>query len=340
MSVHGFGAAVPERRRTPRTSLDEIVYVDMGPGNGGLVLNVSEGGLAFCAAIPIRQPGVIRFSLLVKGKGRIASSADVVWMDRKQKTCGLRFTPSFEQSGVLLRHWTDASYCPSRTWDYTSSSNYPAEAPVAAGPVSVVALPVSVAALPRSPKRVAASPPLPASKPERGPFDPLTGEDLVTLRQGMSTAAAPLLRATAAIILAAGLIFGVFTLGNGAEDSRIEGTADRHAGRTRQSTAPSPATPLTIAEAEPEAGQSELAAALEYLRPPGEPDTTSATRLLQSAVKNGNSSAGVFLSDMYLSGEGVRKNCTDARALLTAASKNGNIEASVKLKELAVKGCR
>lgn len=333
MSVHGFGAAVPERRRTPRTSLEEIVYVDMGPGNGGVVLNVSEGGLAFCAAVPIRQPGVIRFSLLVKGKGRIASSADVVWMDRKQKTCGLRFTPSFEQSGVLLRHWTDANYCPSRTWDYTSSSNCLVETPVAA-------LPVSVAALPRAAKRVAASPPLAASKPERGPFDSLTGEDLATLRQGMSTAAATLLRATAASFLAAGLIFGVFALGKGAEDSRIVAATDRHVGRTHLSTAPSPATPLTLAAAAPEAGQWELAAALEYLRTPGQPDTTSATRLLQSAVKSGNSSAEVFLSDLYLSGEGVRKNCTDARALLTAASKNGNIEASVKLKELVVKGCR
>lgn len=340
MSVHGFGAAVPERRRTPRTSLEEIVYVDMGPGNGGVVLNVSEGGLAFCAAVPIRQPGVIHFSLLVKGKGRIASSADVVWMDRKQKTCGLRFTPSFEQCGVLLRHWTDASYCPSRTWDYTSPPNCPVETPVAAVPVTVAAPPVRVAALPRSDKRVAASPTLAVSKPERGPFDSLTGEDLATLRQGMSTAAATWLRATAATFLAAGLILGVFALGKGAEDSRTEGTTDRHAGRTHLSTVPSPETPLTIAAAAPEAGQSELAAALEYLRPPGQPDPTSATRLLQSAVKNGNSSAGVFLSDMYLSGEGVRKNCTDARALLTAASKNGNIEASVKLKELVVKGCR
>jgi PilZ domain len=333
MSVHGFGATMPERRRTPRTSLDEIVYVDMGPGNGGVVLNVSEGGLAFCAAVPIREPGVIQFSLLVKGKGRIASSADVMWTDKKQKTCGLRFTPSFEQSGVLLRHWTDASYCPSRTWDETLSSNPHVEVPVFAARTDV-------SAPPRTTKPAAVSPIPPASKPERGPFDPITGEDLARMRKGMSTPAATFLRVTAAIFLVAGLILGAVVLGKGAEDSHIEATTDRHASRTRQSTGRSLATPLTVAAPLPEAGQSDLVAALEYLRPPGQPDTTSATRLLQSAVKSGNSSAGVFLAEMYLSGEGVRKNCTDAGALLTAASKNGNIEASVKLKELVVKGCR
>jgi hypothetical protein len=333
MSVHGSGANMPERRRTARTSLDEIVYVDMGPGNGGVVLNVSEGGLAFCAAIPIRQPGVIQFSLLVKGKGRVASSADVVWTDKRQRTCGLRFTPSFEQSGVLLRHWTDPSYCPSRTWDCTSPSNCLAEAPVAAVHVSVPAPPLLT-------ESVTVSPALLASKPERGPFDPITAEDLATVRQGMSTAVARFLHAAAAIFLVAGLTLGAFALGRGAEDSRIEATTDRDSSRTRQSSASSSATPLAVAAQAPEAGQPELAAALEYLRAPGRPDVTSATRLLQAAVKSGNSSAGVFLSDMYLSGEGVLKNCTDARTLLTAASKNGNVEASVKLKELVVKGCR
>lgn len=334
MSVHGFGGTMPERRRTPRTSLDEIVYVDMGPGNGGVVSNVSEGGLAFCAAVPIREPGVIQFSLLVKGKGRIASSADVMWTDKKQKTCGLRFTPSFEQSGVLLRHWTDASYCPSRTWDETlsSSSNPHVEAPVFAARTDVSAPPCTT-------KPAAASPIPPASKPERGPFDPITGEDLARMRKGMSTPAGTFLRATAAIFLVAGLILGAVVLGKGAEDSRIEATTDRHASRAHQSSGRSPATPMNIAAPAPEAGQSELVAALEYLRPPGQPDTTSATRLLQSAVKSGNSSAGIFLSEMYLSGEGVQKNCTDARTLLTAASRNGNIEASVKLKELVAKGC-
>ena len=308
---------MPERRRTQRTRLDEIVYVDMGPLNGGVVLNVSEGGLAFCAAVPIRQPGVIQFSLLVKGKGRVESSADVVWTDKKQKTCGLRFSPRFEDSGARVRHWTDSSYSPV-TWDSASAPNCPVETPVAAARASV-------SPPQRSKKSIAASAAFPTVRPERGPFDPITAEDLVARPQG-PTLAAMLLRA-AAIFLVSGLIFGALAYGKGAEDPSTE-------------AARLPMTPLTVTPPGPEAGQSQLAAALEYLRASGgRPDTASATRLLQSAVKSGNSSAGVFLAEMYVSGEGVRKNCTDARALLMAAAKNGNIEASVKLKELVAKGC-
>jgi hypothetical protein len=329
MSVHGFSTTVPERRRAQRANLDEIVYVDMGPENGGVVLNVSEGGLAFCAAVPIRRPGVIQFSLLVKGKGRVASSADVVWIDKRRKTCGLRFTPSFQDSGVRLRHWTDASYCPSMAWSNTPSSSSLVETPAAAAGAGVAAHPC-----PRSTEPVAVSPALAVSKPERGPFEPITAEDLATMPQGLSPTAVAVLCATAAIFLVAGLLLAASAYGKRAQASHFESAARSGANAALRSDAREVKTPA------PEPGQTELAAALEYLRPPGQPDTTSATRLLWSAVKSGNSSAGVFLSEMYLSGEGVRKDCTDARALLTAASKNGNIEASVKLKELVVKGCR
>jgi hypothetical protein len=329
MSMHGFGTTMPERRRTQRANLDEIVYVDMGPENGGVVLNVSEGGLAFCAAVPIRRPGVIQFSLLVKGKGRVASSADVVWIDKRQKTCGLRFSPSFEDSGARLRHWTDASYCPSMTWSHTSPSNAVVEAPAAAAGTSIAVHPH-----PRLTKSVAPSPAPPVSKPGRGPFDPITAEDLATMPREMSPPAVAVLCATAAIFLAAGLLLAASAYGKIARDSHFESALRSDANATPLSDARGHKSPA------PEPGQAELAAALEYLRAPSQPDTTSATRLLQSAVKSGNSSAGVFLAEMYLSGEGARKNCTDAGALLTAASRNGNIEASVKLKELVAKGCR
>lgn len=329
MSVHGFGTTMPERRRAQRANLDEIVYVDMGPENGGVVLNVSEGGLAFCAAVPIRQPGVIQFSLLVKGKGRVASSADVVWIDKRRKTCGLRFTQSSEDSGARLRQWMDANYCPSMTWNHTSPSNRRSETPAAAADTSVVAHP-----RPRSTQPVAPRPALPISKPERGAFDPITAEDLATMPQGISPAAVAVLCATAAIFLVAGLLLAASAYGKRGEDSRFEPAARSDANATLRSDARGLKSPAQ------EPGQTELAAALEYLRAPSQPDTTSATRLLQAAVKSGNSSAGVFLAEMYLSGEGVRKNCTDAGALLTAASRNGNIEASVKLKELVVEGCR
>jgi hypothetical protein len=42
----------PDRRQTPRTKLVEIAYIGMGPENGGLVLDVSDGGLSFHGTCP------------------------------------------------------------------------------------------------------------------------------------------------------------------------------------------------------------------------------------------------------------------------------------------------
>jgi hypothetical protein len=44
-----------ERRQNPRTKLVEIAYIGMGPENGGLVLDVSEGGLSFHSVAPIQR---------------------------------------------------------------------------------------------------------------------------------------------------------------------------------------------------------------------------------------------------------------------------------------------
>jgi len=74
----------------------------------------------------------------------------------------------------------------------------------------VAAADTTVSAHPHTTKSVAASPALPVSKRERGPFDPITAEDLATMPQGMSPAAVALLFATAAIFLVAGLIFAAY----------------------------------------------------------------------------------------------------------------------------------
>jgi hypothetical protein len=61
---------------------------------------------------------------------------------------------------------------------------------------------------------------------------------------------------------------------------------------------------------------------------------------LWSAVGAGESSAEVALAQLYLTGEGVPRNCEQARVLLRAASKNGNIEAQQQLRKLNKSACR
>jgi len=61
---------------------------------------------------------------------------------------------------------------------------------------------------------------------------------------------------------------------------------------------------------------------------------------LWSAIASGNSSAEVDLARLYLSGDGIPRNCEQAKVLLQAAAKSGNVEARQELKELQTTSCR
>jgi hypothetical protein len=63
-------------------------------------------------------------------------------------------------------------------------------------------------------------------------------------------------------------------------------------------------------------------------------------RQLWSALRAGDSSAEVTLAQLYLTGDGVPRNCEQARVLLRAASKNGNIQALRQLRKLNESACQ
>jgi len=97
------------------------------------------------------------------------------------------------------------------------------------------------------------------------------------------------------------------------------------------------AAPRTALE---EPGQAELAVAQRILGSKnGSRDITGAMKLLWVAVQKGNSAAVLTLSDLYLRGQVVAKNCAQARVLLTAAAKKGSAEAKARLEQLSEEGC-
>ena len=61
---------------------------------------------------------------------------------------------------------------------------------------------------------------------------------------------------------------------------------------------------------------------------------------LWSAVEAGDTSAEVTLAQLYLTGNGVPRNCEQSRVLLRAASKNGNSEALQQLRKFKNSACR
>jgi hypothetical protein len=109
MQMREPSGLTPDRRQTPRTKLVEIAYIGMGPENGGLVLDVSEGGLSFHSVAPVRQAETINFLLSSRGHNRIEGAGEVVWTNEMKTVCGLRFTSLSAGARDYLNNWTNES---------------------------------------------------------------------------------------------------------------------------------------------------------------------------------------------------------------------------------------
>ena len=92
-----------------------------------------------------------------------------------------------------------------------------------------------------------------------------------------------------------------------------------------------------------QSGEEELATAEKYLNGSNRgvaPDNREAAQWLWKAVGKGNLAATMVLSDLYLRGDGVPKNCDQARLLLDVAARKGKASAGERLRNLQAFGCQ
>ncbi len=89
------------------------------------------------------------------------------------------------------------------------------------------------------------------------------------------------------------------------------------------------------------AGAQELAIAEGYLNGSNgqQRNSAAAAQWLWKAVEKRNAEATLLLSDLYLQGNGVSKNCEQAHVLLDAAASRGVRDAAVRLRNLRAFGC-
>jgi hypothetical protein len=100
----------PERRQTPRTTMERHAYINIEPNNGGIVLNVSSGGLCFHSFDPVKRNGTIRFWFSDHNQ-RIDAEAELAWTDETQKG-GLRFTALPPEAQEQIRNWMNQPAIP------------------------------------------------------------------------------------------------------------------------------------------------------------------------------------------------------------------------------------
>jgi len=91
------------RRQAPRLPVEGLAYVNLEPDNGGVVLNISEGGLCFRSSNPVQETATIRFWF--SGRScRMTADGRLAWVDEGQKKVGSRF---IEAESELA--WTDST---------------------------------------------------------------------------------------------------------------------------------------------------------------------------------------------------------------------------------------
>jgi hypothetical protein len=103
-----FGALPerPDRRAYGRSNSALLTYVELDDGNGGIALNVSEGGLAITAAGLLTSDYFpsIRFQL-PKSDVWIETSGQVAWTSDSKKGAGIQFVDVADSDREKIREW-------------------------------------------------------------------------------------------------------------------------------------------------------------------------------------------------------------------------------------------
>ncbi len=81
-----------ERRVHARRRMEGLAYVDLGPDNGAILIDLGEGGLSFHSVAPVTLDQAVLLKFKLPGAADfIESYAEVAWLNETGKGGGLRF---------------------------------------------------------------------------------------------------------------------------------------------------------------------------------------------------------------------------------------------------------
>jgi hypothetical protein len=163
-----------ERRRNRRRKLTQLVYLEFGRENGGMIRDVSEAGMRFHLMNRVTVGEELRFGITVDPARRIEGKARMIWTDATGKSGGMAITEMSPESRATMFSWladidSPAQAAPpsqapkaarpraSQAGNTEPSQPAPAVRPPAPAPPSVA--PPSVAPPPVAPPPVVQQPP-------------------------------------------------------------------------------------------------------------------------------------------------------------------------------------
>lgn len=110
---------VDERRRHPRHKPTSIIYVALGPGNGGILVNLSVGGVSLQAAAKLSSDTDLALNFRLQGGEKaIETVGCIAWLDPSQKGAGISFKDLPGNTEQRIAEWIASQEQP--TWNAQS----------------------------------------------------------------------------------------------------------------------------------------------------------------------------------------------------------------------------
>jgi outer membrane biosynthesis protein TonB len=98
-----------ERRQNPRYPVRPTEYIEIGDRNGGIILDISEGGMAVASAQALVANQTLRFRFqLPRSLETIETSGEINWIGETKKRAGVRFVDLPLAAREQIRKWIDS----------------------------------------------------------------------------------------------------------------------------------------------------------------------------------------------------------------------------------------
>jgi len=152
---------IPDRRAHSRRRALPLTYVDLGKNNGGIVLNISAGGLAMTAAAPLYEEHLPRLRFqLPETNVHVQAIGQIAWTSDTKKEAGVRFVDLSQEAATQINNWLSSEASgielPPRREDFHASMRRPFSTLMATQPApAAIQMPI-----PNAAEEEAAEPPI------------------------------------------------------------------------------------------------------------------------------------------------------------------------------------
>jgi TonB family protein len=102
---------VPERRTNVRRRVLSLEYIDLGSSNGGILLNLSEGGMYVQAVASLSADDIPRIGFRLPDSGYLVKTdAKIAWVGESKKDAGIQFLNLLDEARLKIREWVAVEY--------------------------------------------------------------------------------------------------------------------------------------------------------------------------------------------------------------------------------------